>query len=67
MIDPPARPVGDPERQQELKLAVDYAVQLLVEEAHLVGWQRIEFLTAIMDAANDGLSAIEQEADIEQG
>ncbi|PYE38373.1 hypothetical protein C8J38_1313 [Rhizobium sp. PP-WC-2G-219] len=30
MIDPPVRPVGDPERQQELKLAVDYTVQLLV-------------------------------------
>ncbi|KQS67613.1 hypothetical protein ASG39_22740 [Rhizobium sp. Leaf371] len=66
MIDPPARPVGDPERQQELKLAVDYAVQLLIEEAHLVGWQRVEFLTAVMDAANDGLSAIEQETDTEQ-
>jgi hypothetical protein len=37
---------------------------LLVEEAHLVGWQRVEFLTAVMDAANDRLSAIEQETDI---
>lgn len=64
MIDPPIRSVEDPERQQELKLAVDYAVQLLVEEAHLVGWHRVEFLTAVMDAANDRLSAIEQETEI---
>lgn len=65
MIDPPVRPVGDPERLEELKIAVDYAVQLLVEEAHLVGWQRVEFLTTVMDAANDRLSAIEQDTAIE--
>lgn len=65
MIDPPVRPVGDPERLEELKIAVDYAVQLLVEEAHLVEWQRVEFLTAVMDAANDRHSAIEQDTAIE--
>jgi hypothetical protein len=40
-------------------------VQLLVEEAHLVGWQRVEFLTAVMDAANARLSALEEERDLE--
>jgi hypothetical protein len=38
-----------------------------VEEAHLVGWTRVEFLTAILDAANARLSAIEEERELEAG
>lgn len=59
IIDPPVRPLGDKERDEELRLVADYAVHLLVEKAHLVGWQRVEFVTALMDAANDRLSALE--------
>lgn len=33
-------------------LTVDFAVQVLIEEAQMIGWQRVEYLTAIMDAAN---------------
>ena len=65
MIDPPSQPPGNPERKVELDQTIDYAVQLLVEEAHLVGWQRVEFLTAIMDAANARLSALEEEVELE--
>ena len=65
MIDPPSHAAGLPERKVELDQTVDYAVQLLVEEAHLVGWQRVEFLTAVMDSANARLSAIEEERDLE--
>ena len=57
MIDPPSQQPGDPERAIELDQTVDYAVQLLVEEAHLVGWQRAEFLQAISDTANARLAA----------
>lgn len=65
MIDPPSQPPGNPERRVELDQTVDYAVQLLAEEAHLVGWQRVEFLTAIMDAANARLSALEDDGELE--
>jgi len=61
MIDPPSQQPGQPERKVELDQTVDFAVQLLVEEAHLVGWTRIEFLTAIMDAANSRIATIEEE------
>ena len=67
MIDPPSSSPESPERKIELDQTVDYAVQLLVEEAHLVGWTRVEFLTAVLDAANARLSAIEEETELEMG
>lgn len=67
MIDPPTNEPDTPERKVELDQTVDYAIQLLVEEAHLVGWTRVEFLTAVLDAANARLSAIEEERDLEEG
>lgn len=66
MIDPPTQKPGTPERQTELDQTVDYAVQLLAEEAHTLGWQRVEFLTAVMDAANNRLSALEEDQVIEE-
>lgn len=65
MIDPPTQPPEHPERKTELDQTVDFAVQLLVEEAHTVGWQRVEFLTAVMDAANARLSALEEERELD--
>ncbi len=59
--DPPSQQPVNPDRKVHLYQTVDYAVQLLVEEAHLVGWQRVKFLTAIMDAANSRLAAIEDQ------
>ena len=67
MIDPPSNEPDTAERKVELGQTVDYAIQLLVEEAHLVGWTRVEFLTAVMDAANARLSAIEEERELDQG
>jgi hypothetical protein len=68
MIDPPSlTPSASFERKVELDQVVDYAIQMLVEEAHLVGWTRVEFLTAILDAANDRLSAIAEERELEEG
>lgn len=66
MIDPPSATAGSPERKVELDQTVDYAVQLLLEEAHTLGWQRVEFLTAVMDAANNQLSALEEERELEE-
>ena len=66
MIDPPTEAAGSMERKVELDQTVDYAVQLLLEEAHTLGWQRIEFLTAVMDAADAQLSALEEEREIEE-
>lgn len=66
MIDPPTEKAGSPERRVELDQTVDYAVQLLLEEAHTLGWQRVEFLTAIMDVANNQLSALEEEREFAQ-
>ena len=66
MIDPPTEKAGSPERRVELDQTVDYAVQLLLEEAHTLGWQRVEFLTAIMDAASNRLSALEEERELEE-
>jgi hypothetical protein len=66
MIDPPTAKPDSPERKVELEQTVDYAVQLLLEEAHTLGWQRVEFLTAVMDAANNQLSAIEEERELEE-
>lgn len=67
MIDPPSSATDTPERKVELDQTVDYAIQILVEEAHLVGWTRVEFLTAILDAANARLSALEEETELESG
>ena len=49
MIDPPTNEPDTADRKVELDQTVDYASQLLVEETSLVGWTRVEFLTAIMD------------------
>lgn len=65
MIDPPTATAGSPERKIELDQTMDYAVQLLLEEAHTLGWQRVEFLTAIMDAADNRLSALEEDRKLE--
>ena len=65
MIDPPSSSSNTPERKVELDQTVDYAVQLLVEEAHLIGWTRVEFLTAVLDAANARLSALDEETELE--
>jgi hypothetical protein len=64
MIVPQSNQPGSPGRRDELDLIVDYAVQLLVEEAHVVGRTRVGFLT---DAANDRLSSIEEETELEDG
>lgn len=61
MIDPPNQSPGTLERKVELEQTVDYAIQVLVEEACLLGWTLAEFLTAIADAANARLSALEEE------
>jgi hypothetical protein len=66
MIDPPTEKPDSLERKVELEQTVDYAVQLLLEEAHTLGWQRVEFLTAVMDAANNQLSALEEERELEE-
>ena len=72
MIDPPPVPVGHPERKAACQLATDYAVQLIEEEAHLVGWTRAEILIAICDSADARLSALTDgeaivEADVTSG
>ncbi len=63
MIDPPNQPPGTLERKVELEQTVDYAIQVLVEEACLLGWTRAEFLTSISDAAVARLSVLEEEVD----
>jgi hypothetical protein len=65
MVGPPSQPPGNPERKVELDQTVDYAVQLLVEEAHLIGWHRVEFLTTVMDAANSRLAAIGDQRELD--
>lgn len=65
MIDPPTMPPGSAERRSELDQAVDYALSLLLEEAKLTGWTTAEFLTAVMDAADTRLSALEREPVLE--
>jgi hypothetical protein len=65
MIDPPTAHPESPERKVELDHTVDFAIQLLVEEGHLVGWTRVEFLTAVLDAANNRLSALEEKREFE--
>ncbi|MGJ7038897.1 hypothetical protein J2Y63_002152 [Shinella sp. BE166] len=67
MIDPPTRETGTNERKVELDQTVDYAVQLLEEEAHLIGWQRAEFLASIIDVANARLATLEEEARLAGG
>ncbi len=61
MIDPPNQLPGTLERKVELEQTVEYAIQVLVEEACLLGWTPAEFPTAIADATNVRLSAIEEE------
>ena len=65
MIDPPSRPPGSSERKLELEQVIDFAVQLLSEEAQLAGWSKVEFLTAVMDAADARLSTLEQERSLD--
>lgn len=48
-----------------MKLVADFTVQQLIEEADLAGWQRVEFPTALMNAADYRLSMVEQEATLE--
>lgn len=38
MIDPPTAKPDSPERKVKLEQTVDYAVQLLLEEARTLGW-----------------------------
>jgi len=64
MIDPPTKETGNTERKVELNQTVDYAVQLLEEEAHLIGWQRAEFLKSIIDVANARLATLAEEAQL---
>lgn len=45
VINPPTAKPDSPENKAELEQTVDYSVQLLLEEAHTLGWQRVEFLT----------------------
>lgn len=61
MIDPPTQAAGSQERRVELELTVDYAIQLLLEEALSIGWTSVEFLTAVMDTADIRLSALEEQ------
>jgi hypothetical protein len=61
MIDPPISAPGSRERRAELDQTVDYAIQILLEEARLVGWTSAEFLTSVMDSADARLSALEEE------
>ena len=61
MIDPPTQASGSEERRVELEQTVDYAIQLLLEEARSVGWTSVEFLTAVMDTADTRLSALEEQ------
>lgn len=61
MIDPPSQPPGSSERKLELEQVVDFAVQLLSEEAQLAGWSKVEFLTAVLDAADARLSTLVDE------
>ena len=51
MIDPPSQPPGSSERKLELEQVVDFAV----------GWSKVEFLTAVLDAADARLSTLEDE------
>ncbi|WP_426233311.1 hypothetical protein [Pararhizobium sp. DWP3-4] len=44
----------------ELDPTIYYAIQLLREEAHTLVWQRVKFLTAVMEAANNQLLAENQ-------
>jgi len=67
MIDPPTREPGTDERKVELDQTVDYAVQLLEEEAHLIGWERAEFLTSIIELANARLATLDEEARLAGG
>lgn len=67
MIVPQSNQPGSPGRRDELDLIVDYAVQILVEKAHVVGRTRVGFLTGILDAANHRLSSIEEETELEDG
>ncbi|MDH4439096.1 MAG: hypothetical protein QE284_01780 [Rhizobium sp.] len=67
MIDPPTATTGSAVRKVELDQTVDFAVQILVEEAHTLGWQRVEFLTAVVDAANASLSALEEQRALDVG
>ena len=61
MIDPPTQAAGSEERRVELEQTVDYAIQLLLEEARSVGWTSVEFLTAIMATADVRLLALEEQ------
>jgi hypothetical protein len=67
VIDPPSQPLGTAERKLELDQTVDFAIQLLAEEAELAGWSKIEFLTAVMDTADARLATIEEEKRLDDG
>lgn len=43
MIDPPTQAPDTTERRIELKQTVDYAVQVILEEARSLGWTSDEF------------------------
>lgn len=65
MIDPPTQAPESGERRAELDKTVDYAVQLLLEEARSVGWAASEFLTAVMDSADRQLAVIEDKPQLD--
>lgn len=65
MIDPPTQATGTEERRVELEQTVDYAIQLLLEEARTLGWTSAEFLTAVMDTADARLSTLERQPSLD--
>ncbi|MBD9627781.1 hypothetical protein IB279_33030 [Ensifer sp. ENS06] len=61
MIERPNQPPGTLERKVELQQTVHYAIQVLVEEACLLGWTQAEFLTSISDTAIARLSLLDED------
>lgn len=64
-IPPPTLPFGDPDRHLMCQMALELAVQDVVEAAMRAGWQEAEVLSAITEVADNLMLAAGANAELD--
>ena len=64
-IPPPTLPFGDPDRHLMCQMAVELAVQDVIEAAVRAGWEEAETLSAIVEVADNLMLAAGADAELD--
>lgn len=65
-IPPPTLPFGHPDRHLMCQMAIELAVQDIVEAAMKMGWQETEALSAITEVADNLILAAGANTEIDE-